>query len=85
MLPESVMITGNSRSVEEESVEMRELCRLLFNDWMVELDFQEKQVWLWNSLVEMAKIKRRREFPQPQGREFPDSLGPITGLAAASK
>lgn len=32
----------------------------LIDQWKFNLDEEEKQVWLWNSLVEIAKIKQRR-------------------------
>jgi hypothetical protein len=44
----------------KEAVEIESLCRSLFNEWLLDLKFQEKEVWLWNSLVEMVKIKQRR-------------------------
>jgi len=48
--------------VEEskEAIEIENLCRSLFKEWFLDLNFQEKEIWLWNSLVEMAKIKQRR-------------------------
>jgi hypothetical protein len=46
----------------KETVEIENLCRGLFNEWLLDLKFQEKEVWLWNSLVEMAKIKQRRSL-----------------------
>jgi hypothetical protein len=46
----------------KETVEIENLCRSLFNEWLLDLKFQEKEVWLWNSLVEMAKIKQRRSL-----------------------
>jgi len=36
------------------------LCQDLFNEWLMDLNAQEKEIWLWNSLVQMAKIKQRR-------------------------
>ena len=41
-------------------IEMENLCHSLFNEWLLELNFHEKEIWLWNALVEMAKIKERR-------------------------
>ena len=34
----------------------------LFNEWQGDLNTREKEIWLWNSLVQMAKIKQRREL-----------------------
>jgi len=49
-------------AVEEgkEVMETETLCRNLFNEWLLDLNFREKEIWLWNSLVGMAKIKQRR-------------------------
>ena len=41
-------------------MEIENLCQNLFNEWLLDLNFQEKEIWLWNSLVEMAKVKQRR-------------------------
>ncbi|MDD3345755.1 MAG: hypothetical protein PHO34_04950 [Candidatus Omnitrophica bacterium] len=35
-------------------------CRQLFRKWKYELDENEKQVWLWNSMVAMKRILERR-------------------------
>lgn len=43
-----------------ETKELLDLCQSLFNEWMFELNLCEKKIWLWNALVEMAKIKQRR-------------------------
>ena len=40
--------------------EIESLCRSLFNEWLLDLDYRKKEIWLWNSLVEMAKIKQRK-------------------------
>jgi hypothetical protein len=41
--------------------EMVNICSSLFKEWAVDLTFEEKQIWLWNALVEMMKIKQRRK------------------------
>ncbi len=48
--------------VVKEEIEIENLCRNLFNEWLLDLNVQEKQVWLWNSLVGMARIKQRRSL-----------------------
>ena len=48
--------------VVTEEIEIENLCRNLFNEWLLDLNVQEKQVWLWNSLVGMARIKQRRSL-----------------------
>jgi hypothetical protein len=40
---------------------MRKICAELFQTWLVELTNEEKEIWLWNALVEMARIKQRRK------------------------
>jgi hypothetical protein len=52
-------VVQESKEVKE-AVEIKNLCRNLFNEWLLDLNSQEKQVWLWNSLVGMVKIKQRR-------------------------
>jgi len=32
----------------------------LLRQWMLDLDEEEKQAWLWNSMVEMKRIMARR-------------------------
>jgi hypothetical protein len=39
---------------------LENLCCNLFDEWFFGLGREEKEVWLWNSMVEMAKIKKRR-------------------------
>jgi hypothetical protein len=41
---------------------MLDVCKELFDSWSEDLSMEEKEVWLWNSLVEMAKIKQRRKL-----------------------
>jgi len=33
----------------------------LLRQWMLELDEEEKQAWLWNSMVAMKRIIARRD------------------------
>jgi hypothetical protein len=55
------MLQVRREKVEEESgVDMENLCKDLFNEWKYSLSFEEKQIWLWNALVAMTKIKLRR-------------------------
>jgi len=49
------------RVEEEMEAEMVSLCDELLREWSQELSFEEKQIWLWNALVEMVKIKQRRK------------------------
>jgi len=39
---------------------MKEMCNQLFREWLVDLNFEEKKVWLWNASVELYKIRQRR-------------------------
>ena len=45
---------------DKKAVEIENLCRNLVKEWFFDLNYQEKEIWLWNALVEMAKIKQRR-------------------------
>jgi hypothetical protein len=46
--------------VRSNDIEIQSLCQGLFNEWLFDLDYQEKEIWLWNSLVKLAEIKQRR-------------------------
>ncbi len=55
------MIELKERAEGEKAViGIENLCQSLFNEWLLDLNFKEKEIWLWNALVEMAKIKKRR-------------------------
>lgn len=47
---------------QEQGVEswMMSECNQLFQKWLVDLDQEEKEIWLWNALVAMKKIEKRR-------------------------
>jgi uncharacterized NAD(P)/FAD-binding protein YdhS len=47
---------------EIEIAEIENLCLALFNEWKENLSFQEQEIWLWNAMVGMAKIKQRRSI-----------------------
>ena len=51
--------------IKEETVDvdMENMCGNLFKEWLLDLTLQEKEIWLWNALVEMVKIKQRRKTP----------------------
>ncbi len=57
-----LQVTQAKKSENKASVEMEEMCKNLCNEWLLDLSFDEKQIWLWNSLVEMKKVKQRRNF-----------------------
>ncbi len=45
---------------EEENISgMKDMCSELFREWLVDLNLEEKKIWLWNAAVEMRKIKQR--------------------------
>ncbi len=55
------MLEVATMKVKEENISgMKDMCSELFRDWLVDLNLEEKEVWLWNALVEMHKIKQRR-------------------------
>ena len=33
----------------------------LYQEWELDLSPQEQEIWLWNAIVEIKKIKQRRE------------------------
>ena len=49
------------QETQNSEVWMRKICAELFKTWLVELTNEEKEIWLWNALVEMARIKQRRK------------------------
>ncbi|MCK9430497.1 MAG: hypothetical protein M0R17_10890 [Candidatus Omnitrophica bacterium] len=42
--------------------EIEDLLHNLFKEWLLDLNPQEKEIWLWNAMVGMAKIKQRRSI-----------------------
>lgn len=85
MLPELKTMIRDISSYEDEGVGMENICQVLFNDWTFDLSFQEKQVWLWNSLVEMERIRRRRKNPGRHGLLLPAPFLPEDDLVVALK
>jgi hypothetical protein len=59
-MEQELLEVKTQKGSEEEMFEMQNLCSELSHEWLFDLNFEEKQIWLWNSLVELAKIKRRR-------------------------
>jgi len=51
---------ATERIGEEAVACMTNMCNDLFKQWSVDLNFGEKEIWLWNASVEMYKIKHRR-------------------------
>lgn len=50
-----------TEKIEEGAVtNMERMCSDLFKEWLVDLTFEEKEIWLWNATVDMCKIKQRR-------------------------
>jgi len=33
----------------------------LLKEWLIDLTPEEKEIWIWNALVEILKIKQRRK------------------------
>jgi hypothetical protein len=46
----------------QEAREIKNLFRNLFKEWLLDLNSQEREIWLWNALVEMEKVKERRSL-----------------------
>jgi hypothetical protein len=52
-----------TKKIEEEAITtMANMCSDLFVEWLVDLTLQEKEIWLWNALVQMHKIKQRKQI-----------------------
>ena len=45
----------------KEESEILHMCKELFNEWLHDLNLEEKEIWLWNANVQMLKIKQRRK------------------------
>jgi|GEM_PF-5656493 len=54
--------TLDVRIAKAPNAGMRNLCEDLFRKWLCDLDCQEKEIWLWNALVDMKRIEQRRGF-----------------------
>ncbi|MDD4981050.1 MAG: hypothetical protein PHC54_07350 [Candidatus Omnitrophica bacterium] len=48
------------KTKEEAMTGMGDVCSELFKEWLVDLNFEEKKIWLWNASVEMCRIKQRK-------------------------
>jgi len=48
--------------IENTINEIEDLFHNLFKEWLLDLNSQEKEIWLWNAMVGMAKIKQRRSI-----------------------
>ena len=60
-MEQELLEAQTEKSIEEEVVDMQNLCSEVFHEWLWNLTIEEKQIWLWNSMVELAKIKRKRQ------------------------
>lgn len=50
------------KTEEETLTYTTNMCNDLFKEWSVDLNFEEKEIWLWNASVDMYKIKQRRSL-----------------------
>lgn len=48
-------------------IEIENVCQNLFNEWLFNLNSEEKEIWLWNGLVKMVKIKQGRHHKEARG------------------
>lgn len=51
---------SQAKTGKEACLTIEGVCKSLFKEWLHELTFEEKEIWLWNALVGMKKIKHRR-------------------------
>lgn len=50
-----------TKKIEEAAVTaLTDMCTELFEEWLVDLNPEEKEIWFWNASVEMERIKQRR-------------------------
>jgi len=49
----------------QSEVEMAYMFNNLFKEWLEDLTIEEKEAWLWNALVGLARIKQRRVYKEP--------------------
>lgn len=69
-IAEAKVAKGAEKTEEKVTVEMVKLCNNLFKEWVVNFTLEEKEIWLWNALVEMAKIKQRRNLNFPSNHKL---------------
>ena len=55
------MLQVAAKHEEAIHAEMETLCKNLFKEWLFDLTFEEKQIWLWNALVDLKKIKQSKK------------------------
>ena len=49
-----------AQAEQEAGIGLQDTHSSILKEWLVELSPEEKEVWLWNSLVEIKRIKQRR-------------------------
>ena len=58
------MLQATQVTVERGSgLEIVDMYNDLLKEWLYDLSYEEKLVWLWNAKVEMVRIKQRRQLP----------------------
>ena len=49
--------TASSKTQQDIENWMTEQCNGLLKKWLVDLTFEEKEIWLWNAMVAMKRIE----------------------------
>lgn len=52
----------DTMGIDKKINEIEGLLHNLLKEWLLDLNPQEKEIWLWNAIVGMAKIKQRRSI-----------------------
>jgi len=55
-----MVLAFEEKPAQDTKIWIESQCNQLFRQWMFDLDEEEKQTWLWNSMVEMKRIMARR-------------------------
>jgi hypothetical protein len=52
------MLGASTLEEDKVATEMEGLCLQLFCEWLLDLDANAREIWLWNALVSMEKLRR---------------------------
>jgi len=55
-----MVLALEEKPAQDTKIWIESQCDQLLRQWMLDLDEEEKQTWLWNSMVEIKRIMARR-------------------------
>ncbi|MDD5128616.1 MAG: hypothetical protein PHO40_03065 [Candidatus Omnitrophica bacterium] len=60
----------DTMGMDKKINEIEDLLHNLLKEWTLDLNPQEKEIWLWNAMVGMAKIKQRRSIDEKASIDY---------------